>query len=77
MKTLLLLLVRGYRLAVSPLFPPRCRFLPSCSDYAVQAIERHGPWAGGWLALRRFARCHPLHPGGIDEVPERTHPPTR
>ncbi len=64
-----MLLVRGYRLAISPLFPPRCRFLPSCSDYALQAIERHGAWVGGWLALRRVLRCNPLNPGGIDEVP--------
>lgn len=70
MKKLLMLLVRGYRLAISPLFPPRCRFLPSCSDYALQAIERHGAVAGGWLALRRFVRCNPFNPGGIDEVPE-------
>jgi putative membrane protein insertion efficiency factor len=71
MKALLMMLVRAYRLAISPLFPPRCRFLPSCSDYALQAVERHGAVAGGWLALRRFARCHPFNPGGIDEVPER------
>ena len=71
MKALLMMLVRAYRLAVSPLFPPRCRLLPSCSDYALQAVERHGALAGGWLALRRFARCHPFNPGGIDEVPER------
>lgn len=68
------LLVRFYRVAISPLMAPRCRFLPTCSDYALQAIERHGPWAGGWLAVRRLARCHPFHPGGIDEVPDR--PPT-
>ena len=71
MKALLMMLVRAYRLAISPLFPPRCRFLPSCSDYALQAVERHGALAGGCLALRRFARCHPFNPGGIDEVPER------
>jgi len=71
MKKLLLLLVRGYRLAISPLFPPRCRFLPSCSDYALQAVERHGALAGAWLAMRRFLRCNPFTKGGIDEVPER------
>lgn len=58
-----------YRVAISPLLAPRCRFLPTCSDYAVQAIERHGALRGGWLALRRLARCHPFHAGGIDEVP--------
>lgn len=63
-------LVRAYRLTISPLFPPRCRFLPSCSDYALQALERHGAIAGGCLALRRFVRCNPLNPGGIDEVPD-------
>ncbi|MCO5099477.1 MAG: membrane protein insertion efficiency factor YidD [Burkholderiaceae bacterium] len=61
--------IRFYRAAISPFLAPRCRFLPTCSDYAVQAIERHGALRGGWLALRRVARCHPLNPGGIDEVP--------
>lgn len=70
MKRVLLALVRFYRIAISPLFAPRCRFLPSCSDYAVQAIERHGALAGGCLALRRIARCHPFSAGGIDEVPQ-------
>lgn len=70
MKRVLLALVRGYRIAISPLFAPRCRFLPTCSDYAVQAIERHGALAGACLAARRFVRCHPFNPGGIDEVPE-------
>lgn len=70
MKAVLLALVRFYRVAISPLFAPRCRFLPGCSEYAVRAIERHGALAGGCLALRRLARCHPFSPGGIDEVPE-------
>lgn len=70
MKAVLTTLVRAYRLAISPLFPPRCRFLPSCSDYALQAIDRHGALAGTCLALRRFLRCHPFSDGGIDEVPE-------
>lgn len=69
MKPFLIAAIRFYRMAVSPFFPPRCRFLPTCSEYALQAIERHGFWRGGWLALRRIGRCHPLHPGGIDEVP--------
>ena len=67
--------IRFYRAAISPFLAPRCRFLPTCSDYAVQAIERHGAWRGGWLALRRIARCQPFHPGGIDEVP--LHLPSR
>lgn len=71
MKRILVALIHLYRLAISPLIPPRCRYLPTCSDYALQAIERHGVLAGGWLALRRLARCHPFHAGGLDEVPER------
>lgn len=75
MKRILTAAIRFYRAALSPFLAPRCRFLPTCSDYAVQAIERHGAWRGGWLALRRIARCHPFHPGGIDEVP--LHPSSR
>ena len=66
---LLLGLVGVYRRWVSPLLPPRCRFYPTCSAYAQQALERHGPWRGGWLAARRLLRCHPWHPGGYDPVP--------
>lgn len=77
MRKLLILLVQFYRLAISPMFTPRCRFLPSCSEYAVEAIERHGAWHGGWLALRRIARCHRWHPGGIDEVPPARGPAAR
>lgn len=65
----LLLLVRAYRRLVSPLLPPSCRFYPSCSAYAEGALLRHGAAKGSWLAARRLARCHPLHPGGIDPVP--------
>lgn len=63
-------LVRLYRLAVSPVIPPRCRYLPTCSEYAEEALARHGPAAGGWLAIRRFARCHPWSAWGYDPVPE-------
>lgn len=77
MKRLLAALIRFYRAALSPFFAPRCRFLPTCSDYALQALERHGALAGGWLALRRLARCHPFHPGGVDEVPDRLSPKCR
>ena len=64
-------LIRLYQLLLSPLLGPRCRFHPSCSHYAVEAIQRHGPVKGGYLSLRRVARCHPLNPGGYDPVPDR------
>lgn len=61
--------VRGYQLFVSPLFPASCRYIPTCSTYAVEAIERYGVVRGGWLAAKRIARCHPFRPGGPDPVP--------
>ena len=61
MKALLLFLIRFYRRAVSHLRPPCCRFLPTCSEYALEAVERYGALKGGWLALRRILRCHPFH----------------
>jgi uncharacterized protein len=67
----LTLLVRGYQLVLSPLFGPRCRFYPSCSAYAVEAIGTHGAIRGTWLAIRRLLRCHPWNPGGVDHVPPR------
>ncbi|HIE47840.1 TPA: membrane protein insertion efficiency factor YidD [Candidatus Bipolaricaulota bacterium] len=69
MRVLLALLIRGYQRAISPLLPRRCRFHPTCSEYARVAILRHGPLRGGWLALRRLIKCGPWHPGGIDPVP--------
>ena len=69
MRSALLALVRLYRGAISPWLAPRCRFLPTCSQYALEAIERHGARHGGALALRRFVRCHPWGASGIDEVP--------
>ena len=68
-KSILLFLIRCYRRFISPLFPPCCRFYPTCSTYAMQAIEKYGALKGGWLALRRILRCHPFHPGGYDPVP--------
>ena len=62
-------MLRVYRLVISPLFPPCCRYYPSCSAYAVQAIKLHGPLFGAWLALKRIGRCHPWAPGGHDPVP--------
>jgi len=71
MKFFLIGLIRVYRWTLSPLLGPSCRFEPSCSAYAEQAIRRHGPWRGCWLALRRLGRCQPFSRGGIDPVPER------
>jgi len=69
MKALLLVLIRGYQYAIRPLLGANCRFYPSCSDYAWEAIERHGALKGTRLALYRVMRCHPYHPGGYDPVP--------
>ena len=62
-------LIRGYQLVISPALPPSCRFTPSCSQYALEAITRYGALKGTWLAARRLVRCHPFHPGGFDPVP--------
>jgi putative membrane protein insertion efficiency factor len=64
-----LALLRGYKLLISPYFRGSCRFLPSCADYAAEALTRHGLIRGGWLAAKRLARCHPLCSGGLDAVP--------
>ena len=70
MKKLMLVLLRFYRRQISPLHPPSCRFDPTCSAYAVEAIEKYGAAKGGWLALRRVLKCHPFHRGGYyDPVP--------
>lgn len=69
MKAALLLLIRFYRAAISPLFPPSCRYVPTCSAYALEAIEKYGARKGGWLAFKRILRCHPFHEGGYDPVP--------
>ncbi|MCI7330733.1 MAG: membrane protein insertion efficiency factor YidD [Selenomonadaceae bacterium] len=69
MQQLLLLLIRFYRTWLSPLKPPSCRYIPTCSEYALIAITRYGARRGGWLALKRILRCHPFHKGGYDPVP--------
>ena len=71
MKTLLLGAIRAYRYLLRPMLGANCRFYPSCSDYASEAIARHGAARCTWLALRRIGRCHPWHPGGYDPVPPR------
>lgn len=69
MKQILIALVKFYRAAISPYRRPCCRYYPTCSQYALQALEKYGAIRGGWLALRRILRCNPLHKGGYDPVP--------
>ncbi len=71
MKKTVVTLIRGYRMFISPLFPPSCRYHPTCSVYAIEAVERFGVIKGGGLAIRRILRCHPFHPGGYDPVPQK------
>ena len=75
MKRLLLILLRAYKLGISPLLGQNCRFYPSCSDYAQEAIHEHGALRGSMMAGRRLCKCHPWHPGGFDPVPKsaKTH----
>ena len=65
----LVMAIRAYQLGISPMLGNRCRFYPSCSDYSMEALQRHGVFRGLWLAVRRIGRCHPWHPGGYDPVP--------
>ncbi|MCU0425516.1 MAG: membrane protein insertion efficiency factor YidD [Candidatus Kapabacteria bacterium] len=69
MKWLVLLLLRIYKRVISPMLPGACRFYPTCSVYALQAVEKYGAFKGSWLALKRIGKCHPFHPGGVDLVP--------
>ena len=71
MKRVLIWLVRGYKRFISPLLPPACRYTPTCSEYALEAIQKYGALRGGWMALKRILRCHPFHPGGYDPVPPK------
>jgi len=77
MRTILIGLIHVYRALVSPMLGPNCRFYPTCSCYAQEAIDRHGVLRGGWLGLRRILRCHPWHPGGYDPVPGALAPPSK
>jgi putative membrane protein insertion efficiency factor len=70
-KIAVLNLLRGYQWLISPLFPPACRYVPTCSEYAMEAVDRYGPLRGGALAFLRLLRCHPLRLGGYDPVPTR------
>jgi len=69
MRHVFILLVRMYQVGLSPLLPASCRYYPSCSAYAITALEKYGAVRGAWLAVRRISRCHPFHPGGYDPVP--------
>lgn len=68
-KRLILGIIRFYQKYISPAFPPSCRFQPTCSHYGYEAVQKHGVLKGGWLAMKRVARCHPFNPGGYDPVP--------
>lgn len=68
-RTALVELIGFYQRWISPMRPPTCRYVPTCSNYAIQALQKHGALYGSWLAVRRIARCHPLHSGGYDPVP--------
>ncbi len=71
MRRILILLIKGYQYLISPILGNHCRFYPSCSHYAQEAVHRHGVLRGGWLSVRRLSKCHPWHEGGVDPVPEK------
>ncbi len=71
MRIILIALLRFYKYFISPLLGSHCRFYPSCSSYAIEAIQLHGAWKGSWLTLIRLLKCHPHHEGGVDPVPEK------
>ena len=70
-KWLFINIIRFYQKFISPIKPPTCRFYPTCSHYGLEAVKRFGALKGGWLTIKRILKCHPFHPGGIDEVPEK------
>jgi putative membrane protein insertion efficiency factor len=69
MKYILIFLIKVYQKTISRVLPPSCRFYPSCSQYGVEALQKYGVFKGGWLTVKRVARCHPFNPGGYDPVP--------
>jgi len=69
MRYIFIFIINVYRTCISPFFPGKCRYIPTCSEYAVLALEKYGVLKGGWLALKRILRCHPGHPGGFDPLP--------
>lgn len=71
MKKIILRMIRFYQRYISPMSPPSCRFYPTCSQYAIEAVEEHGAFKGSYLAVRRILKCHPLHKGGFDPVPPK------
>lgn len=68
MRRIFLLLLKVYQKVISPMFPPSCRFFPTCSEYSYQSVNKYGLIKGGWLSIRRLSKCHPFHPGGYDPV---------
>ncbi|RLQ97847.1 membrane protein insertion efficiency factor YidD [Falsibacillus albus] len=71
LKYIFIKLIRVYQKFISPIKPPSCRFYPTCSHYGLEAVQRFGAIKGGWLAIKRISKCHPMHPGGFDDVPEQ------
>ena len=68
MQRILIAVLRGFKILISPLLPSACRFYPTCSEYMLDAISKHGAWRGVWMGLKRLGRCHPFHSGGYDPV---------
>lgn len=73
MRAVIILLLKMYKRALSPLLPPACRYYPTCSEYTMQAVSRYGAMRGLWMGLKRLSRCHPFHAGGLDPVPQESN----